>query len=55
MAKKLKSHLKGSLVAFAVCLVGGALIGGLFLDNMYGGVSVGLVVGVIVAAFVYIK
>ncbi|MBT3603188.1 MAG: hypothetical protein HN521_08995 [Candidatus Latescibacteria bacterium] len=55
MAKKLKAHLKGSLVAFVICLVGGALIGGLLLDNMGGGVSVGLVVGVIVAAFVYVK
>lgn len=55
MAKKLKAHPKGSLVAFGVCLVGGALIGGLLLDNVGGGVSVGFVVGVIVAAYVYVK
>lgn len=55
MAKKLKVHLSGSLVAFGVCLVVGALIGGLFLNNMGEGLSVGLVVGVIVAAFVYVK
>ena len=55
MAKKLKAHPKGSLIAFAVCLVGGALIGGLLLGNLGGGVSIGVVVGVIVAAFVYVK
>ena len=55
MAKKPKANLRGAVVVGVVCLVVGALMGGFVLENMSAGVSIGLIVGVIAAAFVYVK